>query len=312
MPGELILAIDDEVDITTIIKRALEVKGYKVETAASGQEGIKKAKELLPDLIISDIMMEGMDGYEVCSRLKNDRRTRFIPIIMLTAKDQIKDKITGMESGSDDYLTKPFSFEELEARIKWILKKTALQIAANPLTGLPGNPSIEEEIKRRIEKKENFAVLYVDIDNFKAYNDKYGYTWGDEIIRLTAQILIDVVDEVGTEQDFIGHIGGDDFILITRDSNVDKIAEFIISKFDNMVPYQYPRNDRKRGYVKVVDRQGKEVFYPLMTISIAGVTNKKGNFVHYAQVSERLMEVKRYTKSQKGSVFIKDRRLNGG
>lgn len=311
MAGEKILVIDDEVDIAAIIKEALASKGYEVVTASSGEEGLKKLKKEPADLILLDVTMGGMSGYEVCQNLKRDKFTRFIPVIMLTALGQTRDKITGIEAGADDYVTKPFDLGELETRVRWTLKRTHSQVAANPLTGLPGNPSIEEEIRERIDKKKNFAVLYLDIDHFKSYNDKYGYAKGDEIIRITAKILAEAIDKLSEDEGFVGHVGGDDFILITSADQADAISSFIISRFDQFIPWQYSKKDRESKYIEAIDRKGEAVTYPLMTMSIACVTNEKGDIIHHAQVSERAAQLKRYAKSRKGSVCVKDRRANG-
>lgn len=303
-----ILLIDDEPDISTIVKRSLEHEGYEVLTASNGEEGLQVAKSWLPDLILLDVMMEGMDGYEVCTRLKEGISTRFIPVIMLTAKGEVSDRITGIKAGTDDYLVKPFDLKELHAMVVGVLGRTRAQIGANPLTGLPGNPSIEEEIKRRIDRKEDFVVLYLDTDNFKSYNDRYGYAKGDRVIQLTSEIIKEAVEKMGGKDDFIGHIGGDDFIIITSPKRVDNIALRIISRFDELIPYEYKEEDRSLGYIKTKDRRGRERRYPLMTISVAGVTNIKGRITHYGEISELGAELKRYAKSKPGSVYVKDRR----
>lgn len=305
-----ILLIDDEPDISTIVKTSLEHEGYEVLTATNGEEGLSKARSWLPDLILLDVMMSGMNGYEVCAKLKEGLSTRFIPIIMLTAKGEVSDKIMGIRMGTDDYLVKPFDLKELHARIEGALRRTRAQLWANPLTGLPGNPSIEEEIKRRIATGEGFAVLYLDTDNFKSYNDKYGYAKGDRVIQLVSNILKDAIKRNGGEDDFIGHIGGDDFIIITTIQRADGIAMDIISRFDKAIPLEYEEEDRRIGYIKTRDRRGRERRYPLMTISIACVTNEKRKITHYGEVSELGVELKRYAKSKKGSVYVRDRRGN--
>lgn len=252
--------------------------------------------------------MGGMNGYEVCSRLKEGVFTRFIPIIMLTARGRTEDRITGIKVGTDDYLVKPFDLQELKVRVEGALRRTRAQIGANPLTGLPGNPSIEEEIKKRIEGGERFAVLYLDNDNFKSYNDKYGYAKGDKVIQLVAKILRETIERYGGEDDFIGHIGGDDFIIITSIQMADRVAMEILSRFDHLIPLEYEEEDRKLGYIKTKDRMGREIKYPLMTISIACVTNANRKITHYAQVSELGAELKKYAKSKPISIYVKDRR----
>ncbi|MDI6703756.1 MAG: response regulator [bacterium] len=303
-----ILVVDDEEDIATVLREVLHTKGYEVIVAREGREAIDRAMDERPDIILLDVMLPGISGYEVCKCLKENRLTHLIPIVMITAKHEVNDKVTGIGVGADDYLTKPFIFAELEARIEGILRSTRYKISTSPLTGLPGNVSIEEEIKKRMASGERFAVCQLDVDNFKAYNDKYGYDKGDEVIRFIAKVLIKVLDEYGDKRDFISHIGGDDFILVISPSRVDKICSEIISEFDKRIPLRYNEKDRKRGYIESLDRQGNLQKFPIMSISISCVTNEKRHFTHYAQVTEIITELKKYAKQHKGSIYVKERR----
>ena len=183
-----------------------------------------------------------------------------------------------------------------------------MDLEANPLTRLPGNVSIINELTRKIENKSLFAVCYVDLDKFKAYNDKYGFEHGDEVIRETARILIQATQQAGNPGDFIGHIGGDDFVVITDPQAADKICEKIIAEFDKKVPSFYKEADRKNGYIIALDRQGKEQKIPLLSISIGVFTNEFRNIEHVAQIGEIGAELKSYAKHLERSNFIKDQR----
>jgi diguanylate cyclase (GGDEF)-like protein len=308
MAGKKVLVVDDEHDIVALLKRLLELKNYKVITAYDGREAIEKMFKEKPDAVILDIMLPEMDGFEVCQRLRNDKFTHFVPIIFLSAMDEVSSKVKGMKVGADDYLTKPFDPQELEVRVEGVLRRTRAHISASPLTNLPGNISIEEEIKKRIARGEKFAVCYLDLDNFKAYNDKYGYERGDEVIQMISQILMEVVKEFGEKDDFIGHIGGDDFIIVTTPDRVDILSFQIINEFEDTIKDYYDEEDRRRGGIEVTDRKGNILKVPFISISIVVVTNEKKKLLHYGQVSEILAELKKYAKMKKGSVLLKDRR----
>jgi DNA-binding response OmpR family regulator len=170
-----ILVVDDEPPIRDILKFQLENAGFVVKCAEDGLEGLQMAEEDPPDLVLLDLMIPQMDGYEVCRRLKAAYGTRHVPVIILTARGELDEKLKGLENGANDYVTKPFSMPELLMRVKNVLSWSQSQREANPLTGLPGNVSIERELTKRIESKQPFAFIYSDIDNFKAFNDYSGY-----------------------------------------------------------------------------------------------------------------------------------------
>ncbi len=305
-----ILVVDNEIAILHLLKEILEIKGYKVTTAQSGKEALEKLKEKIPHLIILDVLMPEMSGYEVCLAIRKRSVFKYLPIIILTAKDSIEDEIDGWRMGIDEYIVKPFNTEELLAIINATVHRTYLGIDANPLTKLPGNNTIREEINRCIESKKHFAICFLDLDNFKAFNDHYGFDKGDEAIKLTAEIIINTIHKTGgDEQDFIGHIGGDDFVVIADSDRVDIICQEIIKEFDKTVPDLYLKEDRQRGYIISLNRKGEKEEFPIMTISIAVVTNKKRNLTHLAQISTIGAELKEYAKTFFGSNYIIDKRM---
>jgi diguanylate cyclase (GGDEF)-like protein len=216
--------------------------------------------------------------------------------------------VGGIDAGADDYIVKPFEPKELLARIRMVIRRTERDLDANPLTRLPGNVSILNEFLRRIESKTLFAVCYIDLDKFKAYNDKYGFEHGDEVIKETARTLIRAVKETGSPDDFIGHIGGDDFVVVTRLEASDKLCEKIIADFDNISPSFYNETDRKNGYIIGHDRQGQERKILLISLSIGVVTNEFRKIDHVAQIGEIGAELKSYAKSLEKSNYVKDKR----
>jgi diguanylate cyclase (GGDEF)-like protein len=308
MLKEKILIADDDLDILDVIRITLEAEGYQVMEAHDGKEAVEMVKKSVPDLLVTDFKMPKMCGDEVCKTLKQDILIQHMPIIMLTGKGEVTDKIHGINAGADDYMVKPFEPQELVARVKMVLRRTARDLDANPLTRLPGNVSIINEIGSRIDKKELFAVCYADLDKFKAFNDKYGFEKGDEVIKNTARILINSVREKGTPQDFIGHVGGDDFVVITIPDKVDGLCKKIIADFNSIVPGLYNKEDLEKGYIVGRDRQKKIRKIPLLSISIGVVTNEKTEIKHVGEVGELGAELKEYAKSLPGSNYVKERR----
>lgn len=303
-----ILIIDDTELMIKLISDILKGAGYEVVSASNGLDGIQKVREEKPDLVILDIVMPGMDGFETCKILRDDESNNLMPIIMLTAQDAEDDKLTGLELGADDYIIKPFNPRELISRVNNTLKRIDRNRWANPLTGLKGNIEIQMELNQRIAKKEPFYVIYADMDNFKAYNDVYGFATGDRAIKLCADIITDNVHSFGTARDFIGHIGGDDFVIITTPGNVNSICEGIINDFDAKIVDLYSPSDREKGYITTANRQGQVINYPIMTISLAVVTNVHRSIISHIQVAEIAADVKKKAKQIAGSVYIKDKR----
>jgi diguanylate cyclase (GGDEF)-like protein len=306
--GKCILVVDDDRNLRKIIQTNLELAGYGVATAANGEEALQILDSMQPDLIVLDVMMPLMDGYEVARRVRRHPSNTHVPIIMLTAKSEVEDKLAGFEAGADDYITKPFGPQELLARVKAKIRRVEVDSSLSPLTRLPGNLAIEAELRRRIEVNAPFAVLYLDLDNFKAFNDVYGFTHGDEAIQLIAGVAVDVVRRRGTTQDFVGHIGGDDFIIVTIPERGEEIAREIIDTFDRDIRNLYTQQDLRQGYIETRDRRGTLNRFPIMSLSVAIVSNEHRALENYAQIGEAAAELKRFAKSIGGSVYVKDKR----
>lgn len=306
--GKRILVVDDDRNLRKIIQTNLELAGYDVATAASGDEALSTLDSMQPDLVVLDVMMPMMDGYEVARRIRRHPANTHVPIIMLTAKAEVEDKLAGFEAGVDDYMTKPFGPQELLARVKAKIRRVEVDSSLSPLTRLPGNLAIESELRRRIEEHDPFAVLYLDLDNFKAFNDVYGFTHGDEAIQLVAATAVDVVRRRGTTLDFVGHIGGDDFIIVTLPERSEEIAREIIDMFDRDIRKLYNERDLRQGYIETRDRRGTLNRFPIMSLSIAIISNDQRPLENYAQVGEAAAELKRYAKSIGGSAYVKDKR----
>ena len=302
------LLVDDDPDILDVLEITLSEDNYDISKARDGEEALKVIRSRPFDLIILDHNMPKMTGREVCAEIKKDILLRHIPVLMVTGKGEVHDKVCRLEAGADDYIVKPFEPKELLARIRMTLKRSERDLDANPLTRLPGNISIIGELSERIDKKEKFAVCYVDLNKFKAYNDSYGFEHGDDIIKETARILIRAVQEIGTDSDFIGHIGGDDFVVITKVETAEAISGRIIADFDLSAPHFYNETDRENGYILAKDRAGNMQKVPLVSVSIGIVTNELRKIEHVAQVGEIGAELKAFAKSKEGSNYVKDKR----
>ncbi len=303
-----ILLIDDSYFFTKSITATLTAADYDVIHSVTGEDGLRKVREEKPDLVLLDVVMPDIDGFEVCRILRESESNNLMPIIMLTSQNNEEDKLVGLELGADDYITKPFNNREMLSRIKNTLRRIDRNRGANPLTGLQGNLQIQAEINSRIVKDLPFAVIYADLDNFKAYNDVYGFAQGDIAIKLLADILSDQVRDRGDKNDFIGHIGGDDFVLITSVENAEAICKGIIDEFDQRVRELYRDEDREAGFISALDRRGERVETPIMSISLAIITNEYRHFQTYLQVAEIAAELKKKAKSLQGSNFVKDLR----
>ena len=305
--GQSILVIDDDKNLRKIIATNLELAGYAVVAAPNGISALELLESYCPDLVLLDVMMPQMDGYEVCKRIRTMPLCAQVPVIMLTAKGETDDKVRGLEAGADDYITKPFGPPELLARVRAKIRRVAIDSSLQPLTKLPGNIAIEDDIKRRIASGKNFAAMYIDLDNFKAFNDVYGFTHGDEAIKMVAQCVLDAARSHGTNN-FVGHIGGDDFICITSPEVSESIADDVIKTFDAQIGTLYNERDLKQGYIETRDRRGALNRYPVMSLSIAIVSNEARPIETHHIVGELAADLKRYAKSIPGSVFVKNKR----
>jgi diguanylate cyclase (GGDEF)-like protein len=227
---------------------------------------------------------------------------------MLTVLSSEYNELRGLKLGVDDYITKPFKPSVLIARVKAILERKTQSINANPLTMLSGNTVIKTEVEKRIAAGAAFAMIYGDITNFKSFNDRYGFQRGDEVIKNTASILIYCVKEYGEPGDFVGHIGGDDFIVLTTPVRFSVIASNAIKLFDDSTPKFYDESDRLQGHIVSVDRNNNTQKFPLMTISLAIISTATTRVAHYGQLAAIAAELKKLAKKSDRSVYVVDKR----
>jgi len=231
---------------------------------------------------------------------------------MLTAKGEVSDKVRGLRGGANDYMIKPFDQDELLLRVSNLLNTSRREREANPLTGLPGNRAIERETSDRINSGAEFGFMYIDIDRFKSFNDFYGFSRGDDAISFLADILVQSSRELGSKSDFIGHVGGDDFVMITEPHCAEQLGREIIEKFDLGVVDLHDEEEAQKGFLQVESRSGDMRQLPLITLTVALVANAKGRFEHPAQLSDTMAELKRYGKTMASSVLVRERRTTDG
>ncbi len=304
-PTRIVLA-DDEPGILFMIRELLQASGYEVRTANDGQEALDEIRKDVPDIVVIDYQMPRKNGIEVCAELKSDPRFEYLPLIILSGTAQRDTRVAGLDLGADDYIAKPVDASELLARIRMIVKRTQGVLAANPLTHLPGNVTIETTIQDKLAQGGPMDVLYIDINHFKSYNDAYGFRAGDNVIKAAADLLVRVVR--AASKDFIGHIGGDDFIVVTTPDRSEAMCQDILREFDRLAPSFYAQEDRERGYIMSTDRQGQMQRFPLLSLAIGVVTNRQRRLQSLGQVSQIGAEVKKKAKLMGASQFYVDRR----
>jgi diguanylate cyclase (GGDEF)-like protein len=295
--GARILVVDDDPDIRTFLEVTLSLSGYEVEQARDGEEAFTVAVATSPALVLMDVMMPRVDGFEALRRLRADGRTSDIPVIMVTAKAQAADKVSGLAEGADDYVTKPFDPDELIARVQATLRRSQQMRSVSPLSGLPGNSRIQLELDRRVRENSSLALLYADLNQFKAYNDHFGFSKGDEVLKGLAGVVDRAARELGGGDAFVGHIGGDDFVVICTAEISEELAGEICRRFDEIVPSYYPAEDRERGFIESTDRQGRLARFPLVSVSVGVAHNRRRDFEHPGEPVSIATEMKSFAKS---------------
>ena len=302
-----VLVADDDPSTRALIDMALQDAGYDCVLAADGQTALALARATRPDLVVLDVGMPLLNGDEVHRELRRDPRTRYIPVVFVTAKRTAGDMATRLRNGADDYISKPFDVDELVARIASALRRAAELRSLNPLSGLPGNLTIAHEIETLLAEGVDAACLYVDVDHFKDFNDRHGFTRGDRLIEHLAQLLSETVGEVGDDT-FIGHVGGDDFVALVPGRQAEHVAKEIIARFDASIPALYDAEDRERGWVEAPDRRGRTRRVPFATVSIGIVPLLPARFTGATEVARAAAEMKEVAKRRSVSAYAIDRR----
>ena len=302
-----IYLIDDSQELKETLKRIFKSdKGYRFTSVST--EKLETALKNIPSLIIINEDTVEEDVVEICKTIKEDEDNTITPVIVLSSNRDHTRRIAMLSMGVSHYIINPIDEEYMYYTIKNLLHLLYINRRVSPLTGLPGNVQIQAEIKKRFLAKETFAMMYIDLDNFKAYNDIYGFLKGDEIIKFTAKTILNNIHVDEYENTFVGHIGGDDFVAIVPETNYDDICQNIIADFDANVTKYFSEEDAEKGYIEVENRKGVLEQFPLTSISIGVVEVEKGRFANILEIGEAGAGVKHLAKTISGSTYVIDRR----
>jgi PleD family two-component response regulator len=287
-----LLIVEDDIDISNMLKIYFSGLGYDVDTAMRGSDALDKTRQSLPHLIVLDIMLPDIDGYEVCRTLRTNTRTSHIPIIFLTQKDERSDRLQGLELGADDYITKPFDIEELKLRVQGAIRRSERESLTDPRSGLPAGRLIEEQL-RKIIRETGWAFLDLRINNFEPFKDVYGFVAGDDVLRFAGMLIGEVLDSLGMPSDFVGHAGGDNFVIITTEGAAANIRSRLKDRFAEEVQKYYNFIDRQQGFVVAPNAEGQNEQVPLMTLAVGLVSPSQQSFADIREITEMAAESRR-------------------
>jgi diguanylate cyclase (GGDEF)-like protein len=274
---------------------------------SSGTLALEQVFSEPPDMVIAEQLLPGLNGIDVLRILKEENVYRQICAVLMVKNEDILS-LSNTGPAVDELIILPASTDELRMRVGLALHRNATTMDANPLTRLPGNTSIINTIQRLISHDADFALAYADMDNFKPYNDKYGFSRGDELLLMAARLIVNTVSAQQCAPSFVGHIGGDDFVFILPLEVMETACKRLVSDFDAIVPSFYDLGDKARGSILSHDRQGRELTFPILSISIAVVLNTHKRYTHYAQLSHAAGQLKKVAKATLGSTYVIDRR----
>ena len=283
-----ILVVEDDFDISNMLRIYFTGQGYDVQVAPRGGDALRLTRKQLPQLIVLDIMLPDMNGYDVCRELRSTTRTSHIPIIFLTQKDERSDKIAGLELGADDYITKPFDIEELKLRVKNQIERAERDNYTDPNSGLPSSSLIEEKLRELMRESKVWTYLDVKIMNFEPFKEVYGFVAANDVLRFMALLMGEVLDELGTPSDFVGHAGGDNFVIITYAQDAAALTKRLTERFAEEVQQHYTFIDRDRGFMMQDEEK-----VPLMTLAVGSVSNATRQFADIREITELAAEGRR-------------------
>jgi len=280
----------------------------EVTAVSHGRGAIEQLFNNPPDLLVVDHRLADIPGLELVGMVKSENVYRQLPVALVVDEQELAAGGDWCAWEVDELLTRPITAAMLRTRVILTLARAARSLDANPLTKLPGNTSIIARIQELIDKREDFALAYADLDYFKSFNDKYGFSRGDEVLMMTARIILNSVRAVGGPKAFVGHVGGDDFIFLLPPDQVEEACRQVVASFDDIVPNFYDAEDRVRGYILSTDREGNRRSFPLMAISIAVIFNVDGKMRHFGEASQMAMTLKKKAKENVKSCYVLDRR----
>jgi len=288
-----ILVVEDDADISKMLKIYFDSQGYEVLVAMRGNDALEICRTKLPNVVVLDIQLPDIDGYEICRILRSNTRTSYVPIIFLTQKDERSDKIAGLELGADDYITKPFDIEELKLRVEGAIRRSLREALTHPVTNLPAGKLIEEQLKKVKDATEPWTFLYFGIRHIQAFKEIAGPIQVNEVLMFLADIMREVVEESGTLNDFIGQASDNDFIIITSPDKASAICQTVTERFDSESEVFYPFPVREKGKVVYDDVDGTTHESEFMKLAVGVVSSTDGPFADIVQITEDAAENRR-------------------
>ncbi|WP_320170582.1 diguanylate cyclase domain-containing protein [Maridesulfovibrio sp.] len=310
LPGQRAILVSPDEKLKDIILKIWPAEVLEFTCYSQAKGAVEQLFNDPPDLLIVDNRLEDVPAVELARLVKSENVYRQLPVIVCLDDADIETPWNWDEVEVDDFLLRPFYAPVIRERVNLTLCRAMRALDANPLSKLPGNTSIIQRIQTLIDRKQDFALAYCDLDYFKSFNDKYGFSRGDEVLMMSARIIVNTVKSFAGEHTFVGHVGGDDFVVITSPDIIEEVCQRIIFSFDGIVPNFYDMEDRKRKSIVSTDRQGNIQTFPLMAISIAVVFNINGALKHYGEASAIAMGLKKKAKENPKSSYVLDRRKN--
>jgi CheY-like chemotaxis protein len=292
MAKSRLLIVEDDIDIANMLEIYFGGLHYEVDVAVRGSEALEKTRQKLPHLIILDIMLPDIDGYEVCKTLRTYTRTSHIPVIFLTQKDERSDKLQGLELGADDYITKPFDIEELRLKVYNAIARSERESLTEPHTNLPSGRLIEDRL-RQIIHTDGWAFFDIRLNHFDAFKEAYGFVASDNILRFTAMLIGEIIDEHGTINDFIGHTGNDHFVIFTTEEKAPVVKENLLTRFSEEILTHYNYLDRQKGFIEYSGNGGGKSKSPLISLGIGVVSSSKDEYTDIREITELAADARR-------------------
>jgi PleD family two-component response regulator len=303
-----ILVVDDEANLRNILVFQLRGEGFDVRGLERGDQVLPTALQWKPDLVLLDLMMPGMDGFAVCRALRAESETQALPVIVITARGDAGTRLQALVAGAHEFLVKPYSWQELLARIHNVLELSRRHPGRESFVGLPGSAATEAAISRLLNGQQDFAFLSLDIDNLRRFNERFGYERGDEVVQLLSRLIEQVLDESACEPRFVGHLGGDDFVMLVAPEVAQGVAEELTKRFDAESRVWFTERDIERGYYEIVNRSGRRESVPLLSLTIAIVNHVAQREMHPRRLADVAAELRSYGKSRPGSLVVTERR----
>ncbi len=280
-----ILIVEDDLDVAEMLNAYFRVQGYDVLTVNWGEDGLRACETTIPDLIILDIRLPDLDGFEVAKRLRAERRTKEVPIIFLTEKKEREDRLHGLEIGGDDYITKPFDVQELRLRVRNALTRVSQTVLRNPITGLPDANLVDERL-REVLQEDDWALLLVSMENIEFFREEYGFIAADDVLRATSLMVHNTVQDTGTSADFLGHLTTDQLLVVTMPEVVSLMHQRVLSRLGQSLDYFYPVRDREEGSAET------GVGAKRLSVWAAMLRKQDGDFSNIDQLKTRLLQAR--------------------